>query len=97
MSEEEQLKQLEQLINQTVEGTMAVIPAHLQEIEQNNDLLKIKDPKEFIFGLIIGSALGTAVSMLSAMKKALPTQEDQLMIRDLVYRKVPQIRERIFE
>ena len=33
MSEDEQL---EQLINQTLDGAMASIPAHLLEIEQNN-------------------------------------------------------------
>ena len=34
MSEDEQL---EQLINQTLDGAMAAIPAHLLEIEQNKE------------------------------------------------------------
>ena len=94
MSEDEQL---EQLINQTLDGALATIPAHLLEIEQNKAILNVKDPKEFVYGLIMGMALGMASAMLSAMKKGLPTPEDQLKIRDMVYKKVPQIRERIFQ
>jgi len=66
MSEDEQL---EQLINQTLDGAMASIPSHLLEIEQNKDVLKVDNPKEFVFGLIMGMALGMASAMLSAMKK----------------------------
>ena len=94
MSEDEQL---EQLINQTLDGAMATIPAHLLEIEQNKELLKVNDPKEFVFGLIMGMSLGMASAMLSAMKQGIPTPQDQLKIRDMVFKKVPQIRERLFE
>ena len=94
MSEDEQL---EQLINQTLDGAMASIPAHLTEIEQNKDILKVDNPKEFVFGLIMGMALGMASAMLSAMKNGIPTPQDQLKIRDMVFKKVPQIRERIFQ
>jgi hypothetical protein len=94
MSEDEQL---EQLINQTLDGAMASIPAHLLEIEQNKEVLKVKDAKEFVFGLIMGMSLGMASAMLSAMKQGLPSPQDQLKIRDMVYKKVPQIRERLYE
>ena len=94
MNEDEQL---EQLINQTLDGAMASIPAHLLEIEQNKEILKVNDAKEFVFGLIMGMSLGMASAMLSAMKQGLPSPEDQLKIRDMVYKKVPQIRERIFQ
>ncbi len=90
-------EQLEQLINQTLDGAMASIPSHLLEIEQNKDILKVDNPKEFVFGLIMGMALRMASAMLSAMKKGLPTPQDQLKIRDMVFKKVPQIRERIFQ
>jgi hypothetical protein len=94
MSEDEQL---EQLINQTLDGAMASIPAHLLEIEQNKEFLKVNDPKEFVFGLIMGMSLGMASAMLSAMKQGLPSPQDQLKIRDMVYKKVPEIRKRLFE
>ena len=94
MSEDEQL---EQLINQTLDGAMASIPAHLLEIEQNKEILKVSDAKEFVFGLIMGMSLGMASAMLSAMKQGIPSPEDQLKIRDMVYKKVPQIRERLYE
>lgn len=93
MNEEEQL---EQLINQTLEGALATIPAHLQEIEQNNDIIKVENSNEFVYGLIIGSALTTGIMGLVQIKQGLPTSEDQIKIRDLVYKKIPQIRERIF-
>ena len=94
MSEDEQL---EQLINQTLDGAIAAIPAHLSEIEQNKTVLMVDNPKEFVYGLIMGMSLGMASALLSAMKNGVPTQEDQLKIRDMVYKKIPQIRERLFE
>jgi len=90
-------EQLEQLINQTLDGAMATIPAHLLEIEQNKELLKVENPKEFVFGLIMGISLGMASALQSAMKKKMPTPEDQIKIRDMVYKKIPQIRKRLFE
>ena len=90
-------EQLEQLINQTLDGALATIPAHLLEIEQNKKLLKVENPKEFVYGLIMGMALGMASALHSAMKNKMPTPEDQIKIRDMVYKKIPQIRERLFE
>jgi len=90
-------EQIEQLITQTLDGALATIQAHLQEIEQNKDVLQVKNPKEFVYGLIIGSALTTGITGLVQIKKTMPSQEDQLKIRDIVYRNVPQIRERIFD
>ena len=89
-------KQLEQLINQTLDGALATIPAHLQEIEQNKDVIQVENPNEFVYGLIIGSALTTGIIGLVQIKQGLPTPEDQIKIRDMVYKKIPHIRERIF-
>jgi hypothetical protein len=89
-------EQLEQLINQTLDGALSTVPAHLDEIEQNKDIIKVENPKEFVYGLIVGSALTTGITGLVQIKKELPTPEDQIKIRDIVYKKIPQIRERIF-
>ena len=91
-----QYEQLEQLINQTLDGALANVPAHLDEIEQYKDIIKAENPKEFVYGLIIGSALTTGITGLVQIKKELPTPEDQIKFRDMVYKKIPQIRERIF-
>ena len=93
MSEDEQL---EQLINQTLDGSLATVPAHLQEIEQNTHIIKAENPREFVYGLIVGAALTTGITGLVQIKKSMPTAEDQIKIRELVYKKIPQIRERIF-
>lgn len=94
MSEDEQL---EMLIEQTINGAMATIPVHLEEIEQNKDTLKVTDPKEFVFGVIMGMALGMASTALASLKQEMPSPEDQLKIRDMVFSKIPQIREEIFK
>jgi len=94
MSEDEQL---EMLIEKTINGVMATIPIHLEEIEQNKDTLKVNDPKEFVYGIIIGMALGMASTALASMKQEMPTSKDQLKIRDMVYSKIPEIREKIFK
>jgi len=94
MSEDEQLKVV---IEQTIRGAIATIPSYLQEIEENKDILKVTEQKEFVYGLIIGMALSMAVASLTSIKKGMPTTEDQLKIRDMVYSKIPEIRKEIFK
>jgi len=94
MSEDEQLKVV---IEQTISKAIVTIPSYLQEIEENKDTLKVTEQKEFVYGLIIGMALSMAVASLTSIKKGMPTSEDQLKIRDMVYSKIPEIRKEIFK
>jgi len=94
MNEEEQLKVV---IEQTISGAIATIPSYLQEIEENKDILKVTEQREFVYGLIIGMGLSMAVASLTSIKRAMPTSEDQLKIRDMVYSKIPEIRKEIFK
>jgi len=93
MAEDEQLQTM---ISQTIELAITQKDAYLKEIETSNDILKIKDKKEFVFGLIMGQVLGLGIAALTQIKQGQPTPEDQIKIRDMVYKTVPQIRERIF-
>ena len=43
MSQDEQL---EQLINQTLDAALATIQAHLEEIKQNKDIIKVENPNK---------------------------------------------------
>ena len=92
MSEEDQL---EMLITQTINGALATIPGYLEEIKQNKDTLKVENAEEFVYGMVMGMALGMGGALLSAQKE-IPTAEDQIKVRDLVYKYIPEIRERIF-
>jgi hypothetical protein len=92
MSEEQQL---EELINQTLDVTLSTIPIYLQEIEQNKADLHVDNVKEFVFGVIMGMSLGIASTAIAAMRNGIPSEEDQIKVRDMVYAKIPQIRERI--
>ena len=87
--------QLEMLISQTINGAITTIPSYLQEIEENKVVLKVEDPKEFVYGIVMGMALGMSGAILSAQKE-MPTAEDQKKVRDIVYKHIPEIRERIF-
>lgn len=93
MSEDDQL---EQLINQTLDGALAMIPSYLNEIEQNKEELNVKDVKEFVYGIVMGMALGMASTAVAAVRQGMPTEQDQIKIRDLIYSKIPHVRERIF-
>ena len=101
MSEGDAEKQLEAMVTQTVELAISQKYAYFQEIEASNEILKIKDSKEFVFGLIMGQILGLGVAALAQMKASSgqgnPTPQDQMKVRDMAYKLVPQIRERIFE
>ena len=92
MSEEEEL---EMLITQTINGAMMTIPAYLEEIKQNKETLKVENPQEFVYGMVMGMALGMSGALLSAQKE-IPTEEDQVKVRDIIFKHIPEIRERIF-
>jgi hypothetical protein len=87
--------QLEQLILQVINGAVSTIPAYLDEIKENKEVLKVENPQEFVYGIVMGMALGMGGAILSAQKE-IPTEDDQIKIRDIVYKHIPEIRERIF-
>lgn len=87
--------QLEMLIVQTINGAVSTIPAYLEEIKENKETLKVENPKEFVYGIVMGMALGMSGAILSTQKE-MPTDEDQMRVRDIVYKHIPEIRERIF-
>ena len=93
MSEDEQL---EMLIEQTINGAIAAIPSQLEEIKQSKDILKVENPNDFVFGIIMGMALGMVGALMTA-QKGIPTPEDQLKVREIIYKKIPDIREQIFK
>jgi hypothetical protein len=88
---------LEMLIEQTIQGATATIPAHLEEIERNKETLKVNDPKEFVYGLIMGMGLGMASALMTTITNQIPTVEEQLKVRDMIYKKIPLIREQIYK
>lgn len=87
---------IEELIHQTISGAISTIPDHILEVQQNNELFKVKDPKEFVYGLVIGMALGMGGAMITA-QKGIPSEEDQIKIRDMIFKNIPSIREQIFK
>jgi len=87
--------QLETLILQTINGAVATIPSYLEEIKENKEIFKVENPKEFVYGIVMGMALGMSGAIMSEQKE-MPTEEDQIKVRDIIYKHIPEIRERIF-
>jgi len=87
--------QLETLIIQTINGAVATIPSYLEEIKENKEIFKVENPQEFVYGIVMGMALGMSGAIMSAQKE-MPTEEDQIKVRDIIYKHIPEIRERIF-
>jgi hypothetical protein len=86
---------LEAIILQTINGAIATIPGYMEEIKQNKETLKVENAEEFVYGIVMGMALGMSGAILSAQDKP-PTNEDQMRVRDIIYKHIPEIRERIF-
>ena len=86
---------LEAIILQTINGALSTVPGYLEEIKQNKDILKVENAQEFVYGIVMGMALGMSGAILSAQDKP-PTVEDQMRVRDIIYKHIPEIRERIF-
>ena len=87
--------QLEAIILQTINGAIATIPGYMEEIKENNEILKVENTQEFVYGIVMGMALGMSGAILSAQEKP-PTPDDQIKVRDIIYKHIPDIRERIF-
>ena len=87
--------QMELLITQTINGAVMTIPSYLEDIKQNQEALKVKNPQEFVYGMIMGMALGMSGALLSTQNE-MPTIEEQMKVRDLIYKYIPEIREQIF-
>jgi len=88
-------EQIEMLITQTINGAALTIPDYLEDIKQNQEILKVENPQEFVYGMIMGMALGMSGALLSSQKE-MPTAEEQMKVRDIIYKYIPEIRERIF-
>jgi len=88
-------EQMEMLITQTINGAVATIPAYLDDINQNQEILKVENPKEFVYGMVMGMVLGMSGALLSAQED-IPTPEEQMKVRDIIYKYIPEIREQIF-
>ena len=88
-------EELEIIIEQAINGAISTIPGYMDEVKENKKTLMVEDPKEFVYGMVMGMALGISGAVLSSQKE-IPTSEDQIKVRDIVYKNIPQIRERIF-
>ncbi|MGI0083139.1 MAG: hypothetical protein ACREAG_07555 [Nitrosopumilaceae archaeon] len=88
---------LEELVKMTIDGAIQSIPGHFYEIQSSNDILKVADQKEFVYGLVVGMGLGMATAAVTTFKEGIPTPEDLMRIKNMVYKMVPQIREHIFK
>jgi hypothetical protein len=88
-------EQMEELITQTINGAVLTIPAYLEDIKQNQDTLKVENPQEFVYGMVMGMALGMTGALLSTQAE-MPTAEEQMKVRDIIYKYIPEIREKIF-
>ena len=88
-------EQIETLITQTINGAVLTIPSYIEDIKQNQETLKVENPQEFVYGMIMGMASGMSGALLSAQKE-MPTTEEQMKVRDIIYKYIPEIREQIF-
>lgn len=88
-------EQIEMIISQTINSAVLTIPSYLEDIKQNQEILKVENPQEFVYGMIMGMALGLSGAVLSAQKEV-PTYEEQMIVRDTIYKYIPEIREQIF-
>ncbi len=88
---------LEELVKRTIEGAIQAVPAHLYEVEASKDILKVVDKNEFVYGLVMGMGLGMATAAVTTFKREIPTSEDLMRIKNIVYKMIPEIRGSIFK
>ena len=88
-------EQIEMLITQTINSAVLTIPSYLEDIKQNQETLKVENPQEFVYGMIMGMTLGMSGALLTAQEE-MPTAEEQMKVRDIIYKYIPEIREQIF-
>ena len=65
-------EELEIIIEQAINGAISTIPGYMDEIKENKKTLMVEDPKEFVYGMVMGMALGISGAVLSSQKE-MPT------------------------
>jgi hypothetical protein len=100
--------QIEMMIEQILDGALATVPQHIQYIDENKSSLEINDTKEFVYGMVMGMALGLGGALVAGQdamnnnndddKQTSPSNNEniQLMVRDIIHKKMPQVRSRVY-
>ena len=61
-------EQLQAIVDKTIENAIVNLDNYQNEVNASNDVLKVKDTKEYVFGLIMGQVLLGGISALAQMK-----------------------------
>ena len=72
-------EQLQAIVDKTIENAIVNLDNYQNEVNASNDILKVKEIKEYVFGLIMGQVLLGGISALAQMKggKDMPTPQEQ--------------------
>ena len=84
------------LLDMMLDGTSTVIPTYMAEIEQHRHELGVRDLKEFVYGMMVGSAMALGSTMFAAQPDGMPTAEDQAKMTKMIFDRMPEMREKVF-
>lgn len=88
---------IEEALNSAIDTAISTIPAHVAQVEQNEDLFQVENPKEFAFGMVFGMAVSMCGMLLSeqSVDDVMDGRADEKIMR-VVEGRIPDIRARIF-
>lgn len=69
---------------------------HPLQNKEAAQLLHVKSIEDFIFGTIYGSIIGNVNGYFTLVKNGLPNQEELIEIGEVILKRLPEIREKIF-
>ena len=61
-------EQLQAIVDKTIENAIVNLDNYQNEVNASNEVLKVKEIKEYVFGLIMGQVLLGGISALAQMK-----------------------------
>ena len=89
-------KILESTINDALNEILETIPTHTQYAIDNKQELQLQNTQEFVYGLAVGMGLTMSGAILSTQLQRMPTPKEQEQIREIVFKRIPKIRAKIF-
>lgn len=82
-------------INGALDVGLAGIADHMKEIETDQEL-RVQNAKEYEYGYVMGMSMSLSGALISMMTGKEPTVEEHEIARQIIYKRIPEIRSRIF-
>ena len=85
---------VEAMANQAIDSALATVPAFLEMVRKDKEMINSENLEEFVCGIIVGMTFGM-ISATSGAQEMNLSIDDHLKIKGTIFKNISQIRKRI--